>query len=169
VAEIGLVTSMSFFIDAAVFYPIGVVMDRFGRKWVGVPCLVVLALGLLMVPFAQNLPLFCVVAMVTGFGNGLGAGIVMTLGADFSPSVNRAEFLGVWRLISDIGQTGGPAVLSALTGLASLGTASVVTGGIGLVGAVIMVLFMAEPLPKRTRIVSVDAHAPPEPASTPGG
>ena len=44
----------------------------------------------------------------------------MTLGADFAPDVGRGEFLGVWRLISDIGQAGGPVVISVLTGLSSL-------------------------------------------------
>ena len=39
------------------------------------------------------------VALLLGFGNGLGSGIVMTLGADFAPARGRAEFLGVWRLV----------------------------------------------------------------------
>src|SRR5690606_33504557 len=45
VARIGILTSASFLIDAAVFYPSGAVMDRFGRKWTAVPCLTVLAIG----------------------------------------------------------------------------------------------------------------------------
>ena len=32
----------------------------------------------------------------------------MTLGADYSPVAGRAHFLGLWRLMSDIGSTGGP-------------------------------------------------------------
>jgi hypothetical protein len=76
----------------------------------------------------------------------MGAGINMTLGADFSPSVGRGEFLGVWRLVSDIGQAGGPVVISLLTGFGSLAAASVATGGIGLVGAAIMVLLVPETL-----------------------
>ena len=33
-------------------------------------------------------------------GNGLGSGIVMTLGADTAPPVGRSQFLGGWRFVS---------------------------------------------------------------------
>ena len=137
--------------DMLLFYPTGSVMDRWGRKWVAVPCLIVLGIGLMLVPLARDSLTFAVVAMVTGFGNGMGAGIVMTLGADFSPAQRRAEFLGVWRLLSDIGQTSGPAVLGVLAGIATLGAASVVTGIVGLVGAAIMWTMVSEPLPSERR------------------
>ena len=42
----------------------------------------------------------------------------MTLGADYSPAVGRAHFLGVWRLMADLGSTTGPALLSAATAAA---------------------------------------------------
>ena len=150
--------------DMLLFYPTGSVMDRWGRKWVAIPCLVVLGIGLMLVPLAQDTIMFSVVAMVTGFGNGMGAGIVMTLGADFSPVQRRAEFLGVWRLMSDIGQSSGPAVLGILAGLASLGTASVVTGAIGIVGAAIMWTLVPEPLPPERRR---GGHPPPQPSPAP--
>src|SRR5207253_11090694 len=89
---------------------------------------------------------FIAVAMLTGVGNGFGAGIVMTLGADFAPAVRRGEFLGIWRLMSDTGQVTGPALIGLLTGIGSLGLAAVVSGGIGFVGAVFMVAVMGEPL-----------------------
>jgi MFS family permease len=145
-AQIGVVTSISFFIDAAVFYPVGMIMDSFGRKWAAVPCLATLAVGLLILPLTGDFTSFIVVAMVTGLGNGFGAGIVMTLGADFSPSSGRGEFLGVWRLLSDVGQSGGPLIISGLTAVASLGVAAVASGGIGLLGAAMMLVFVPETL-----------------------
>ena len=148
---VGYVFGLSGGLDMLLFYPTGVVMDRWGRKWVAIPCLTVLALGMILIPWATTLIPFIVVALITGLGNGMGSGIVMTLGADFSPPQNRAEFLGVWRLIGDIGQSAGPFVLSAVTGIATLGIASIATGGIGLVGAAITVFFVAETLPKRAR------------------
>jgi hypothetical protein len=68
-------------------------------------------------------------------GNGLGSGIVMTLGADAAPVVGRGQFLGAWRLCGDIGNTGGPLLVGGLAALASLATASVVIGVLALVGA----------------------------------
>jgi MFS family permease len=146
VAEIGAVMSLSFFADAGIFYPVGGIMDRFGRKWAAVPCLVLLALGFLILPATSDIYGFALVALVTGVGNGFGSGINMTLGADFSPAEGRGEFLGVWRLVSDAGGTGGPFLLSALTGLASLAAASLASAGIGFAGAAIMILFVPETL-----------------------
>ncbi len=147
--QIGLITSASFFIDATIFYPIGLIMDTKGRKWVAVPCLITMAISLAILPLTDTFTTFLLVGMLIGLGNGFGSGINMTLGADFSPDVGRGEFLGVWRLISDVGQGGGPIVISAVTGLVTLGAASVVTGGIGLFGAALMVLLVPEPLKRR--------------------
>jgi len=148
--QIGLITSASFFIDASIFYPVGLIMDTRGRKWVGVPCLITMAVGLAILPLTSTFGAFLAVGMLTGLGNGFGAGINMTLGADFSPDVGRGEFLGVWRLISDVGQGGGPVVISVMTAVSGLAAASVVTGGIGLAGAALLLVFVPEPL-KRNR------------------
>lgn len=160
-ATVASIFGLSSGMDMLLFYPTGYVMDRFGRRWVMMPCLVVLAFGLMLIPLAHDLVIFAMVAIVTGFGNGLGAGINMTLGADFSPTDRRAEFLGVWRLISDIGQFGGPLVLSLFTGIATLGVASVATGGIGLLGAVIMFLYVPETLKRPQRVVPPPSAPPP--------
>jgi MFS family permease len=128
------------------FIPVGMIMDRWGRKWTGVPCLLIMSIGLMLVPLTGNFLGLMLIGLVTGFGNGFGSGIIMTLGADFSPSLGRGEFLGIWRLVSDIGTSAGPAVVGGVAGIATLGVASVVTGGLGLAGAAVMVLFMAEPL-----------------------
>ena len=55
------------------------------------------------------------VAGLMGLGNGISAGIVMTLGADAAPGSDRAQFLGGWRLASDFGHAGGPLVITAVS------------------------------------------------------
>jgi MFS family permease len=166
-AQIGLITSASFFIDASIFYPVGLLMDTKGRKWAAVPCLLTMAAGLAILPLTDSFTSFLVVGMLTGLGNGFGSGINMTLGADFAPDVGRGEFLGVWRLVSDVGQAGGPVVISVITGLATLSAASLVTGGIGFAGAALMVLFVPEPLKlhRQRRPVIVTRASPPEPVT----
>jgi MFS family permease len=149
--QIGVITSASFFIDAAMFYPAGTIMDSKGRKWVAVPCLIVMALGLLVLPLSSDFVTFLMIGLITGLGNGFGAGINMTLGADFSPSVARGEFLGVWRLITDIGQASGPLVISVLTGIGSLTVASLASGGIGIFGAAMMIALVPETLNRARR------------------
>jgi MFS family permease len=158
VAQIGILTSLSFFTDALVFYPSGSVMDRWGRKWTAVPCATTLAIAFIILPLTHDFTTFVAIALISGVGNGMGAGINMTLGADFSPSAGRGEFLGVWRLVSDIGQAGGPVVISLLTGFGSLAAASVATGGIGLVGAAIMVLLVPETLRRTVVTQTAEGH-----------
>jgi MFS family permease len=146
VAQIGLVYGLSSFVDASLFYPSGYVMDRWGRKWASVPSLLTLASGLLILPATTEVYGYALVAILTGIGNGFGAGIVQVLGADFTPTAKRGEFLGVWRLIGDVGNAGGPFVVSFVVGIASLGLAAICTGTLGLAGAVIMWLLVPETL-----------------------
>jgi len=61
--------------------------------------------------------------------------MVMTLGADHSPRSGRAHFLGVWRLMSDLGSSCGPALLSFLAAALSLGAGIAVTGLIAFAAA----------------------------------
>ena len=122
-------------IDAATFYPAGKVMDVYGRRWVAVPCVLIMGVSFVLMPLTHGaVPLACT-AMLMGFGNGIGSGIVMTLGADISPSVGRPTFLGIWREISDAGQGIGPVILSAVTAVAGLAAGITVSGLIGLAAA----------------------------------
>lgn len=122
-------------IDMLVFYPAGRVMDIRGRRWVTVPSMIVMGVAMLAMPLTHGVATLTLVSCVLGFGNGIGAGMVMTLGADFAPTLGRAQFLGIWREMSDIGGTAGPLLLSALTALLSLGPAIAISGLIGLVAA----------------------------------
>jgi len=122
-------------IDMLVFYPAGKVMDLKGRRWVAVPAMVTMAVALLAMPFTQGAMTLLIAAGVLGFGNGIGSGMVMTLGADHSPRPGRAHFLGVWRLMADIGSSCGPALLSFLAATLSLGAGIAATGLIALAAA----------------------------------
>ncbi|MBM3139437.1 MAG: MFS transporter [Chloroflexi bacterium] len=154
VAAIGVVVGLSSGIDMLLFYPVGVMMDRWGRKGVALSSLLMLSIGLALIPLARGFEALLLVGVVTGFGNGLGTGIVMTLGADLSPPTGRGEFLGVWRLVGDVGHAGGPFVIGAVAQALTLAVAAAVTAGVGLVGAVFLALVAAETL----------RRAPPRPA-----
>ncbi|OZI39607.1 MFS transporter [Bordetella genomosp. 5] len=122
-------------VDMSVFYPAGRVMDRYGRLWVALPCSLIMGLSLMAIPLTTGVVSFVVVSLLLGFGNGIGSGIVMTLGADAAPAGARTKFLGIWRLMADLGTSGGPVVLSGLAALISLGAGSVGVGLLGLIAA----------------------------------
>ncbi len=150
--QIGYVTSASFAVDSTMFPIVGYVMDRFGRKFVGVPSLLVMGTGLAMLPFAQTSATFLVIAaLLAGFGNGLSSGFVLTLGSDLAPQGDPGEFLGVWRFVSDVGSAGGPPLIGGLAQLISLASASWVTGGVAAIGAILLVLLVPETVGDRAR------------------
>ncbi|WP_444438786.1 MFS transporter [Pseudomonas sp. A6] len=122
-------------IDMLVFYPAGKVMDHKGRGWVAVPSMLIMGMAMLLMPFTSGFSTLLLVSLAIGFGNGIGSGMIMTLGADHSPRHGRAHFLGVWRLMSDIGSSCGPALLSFLAGSLSLAAGIVATGIIAFAAA----------------------------------
>lgn len=129
-------------IDALTFYPAGKVMDLRGRRWVAVPCVLIMGVSFVLMPLTHGAVTLMLVAMVMGFGNGIGSGIVMTLGADTSPAIGRLSFLGIWREMADAGAGIGPLVLSAVTALAGLAAGVVVSGGVGFLAAVALWLWI---------------------------
>ena len=124
-------------IDMAVFYPAGKVMDQRGRIWVALPSAFLMGLSLICMPLTGGAISFTIVALVLGFGNGIGSGIIMTTGADASPPGQRRSFLGIWRLMSDLGASGGPLVLAGVAAMASLSVAVVVIGLMGWTAAAV--------------------------------
>lgn len=137
-ATTALIYGLSGAIDMLVFYPAGKVMDVYGRRWIAVPCMLIMGAALLLLPVTRDAWSLLLVALLIGFGNGIGSGIVMTLGADFSPSPGRPQFLGIWRLFTDVGSMAGPGVVSAVTAAVSLAAGIWTTGVLGVVGALIL-------------------------------
>ena len=142
-----LVFGLSSAVDMLLFYPAGKVMDRYGRVWVAVPAMVLMGLGLIAVPFTSGVVPLTLAAIVMGLGNGMSSGLVMVLGADASPKVGRASFLGVFRLLADVGLGGGPLLLGGVAAVAGLATGVWVVGSVGLVGAVAMWRWVPRPAP----------------------
>jgi MFS family permease len=130
-----LVYGLSGAIDMLVFYPAGKVMDRRGRQWVAIPSTLIMGAALVLMPLTAGFASLLLVALLIGFGNGISSGLVMTLGADFSPNRGRGQFLGLWRFMADAGSTGGPVLLSAVTAVASLGAGVTATGVLGFAAA----------------------------------
>lgn len=118
---ISLIFGLSGALDMLLFYPAGKVMDRFGRLWVAIPSMLLMGVSMALLPLTGTVTSLSLVAALLGFGNGLGAGIIMTIAADVAPAEGRTSFLGVWRLFQDSGEAGGPLVIAAGAALGSLG------------------------------------------------
>jgi len=149
VDQIGLIISISVAVDFSLFMVAGWLMDRYGRKFAIVPCFGIQALGMALVPFAASFGGLLFAATLIGLGNGLGAGSMMTLGSDLSPARSRGEFLGVWRLIGDVGHTGAPLVVGVVADALLLSSAIWVIAGSGLLAASIFTFLVPETLQRK--------------------
>jgi MFS family permease len=142
-------------IDFALFYSSGQIMDRFGRMWSAIPSMVGLGLGFFVLAFTHDLPTnvgwYIAVSMFLSLANGVGSGILMTLGADLAPKDQPAPFLGAWRFSGDAGSAVAPLVVSLLTAVVSIAFASGALGIVGLAGAVMLARFIPRYVPKRAR------------------
>lgn len=155
-AAIGLIYSASAAIDMSLFYPVGVIVDRLGRKWSAVPSIALFALGLACLPWAQGFYSLLSVGLLLGIANGVGTGIVMIIGADLAQELDeRGQFLGIWRLIGDLGMGAAPLMSGILVDVAGLAAASYCAAGIGVVGVVIMCAFVPETLRRRAALSSL--------------
>lgn len=135
-AVVSLLFAVAATIDIALTLPGGWLLDTRGRQVVAIPVVVAVGIGCLLLPLTDSALGVGLVMAIIAAGNGLGSGIVMTLGADAAPQEGRAQFLGGWRLCGDIGNTGGPLLVSAVAAIAPLAAAPVVIGTLALLGAV---------------------------------
>jgi MFS family permease len=129
-----LIFALAAAIDIAFFWPGGWLMDNYGRAVVAVPVVLSVAVACFLLPLTSSAAGVAGVMVLIALGNGLGSGIVMTLGADTAPATGRAQYLGGWRLCGDIGLSGGPLLVSGVAAVAPLATACLVLGGLALLG-----------------------------------
>jgi MFS family permease len=132
---ISLVFGIAGGMEILLFYPAGRVMDLYGRLAVAVPAMIVLGGAMMCLPLTTSVTGVAVVGVLMSICNGIGSGILMTLGADAAPSDDRVRFLGIWRLFSDSGTALGPSLVAAVTSLAALSVAIVAVGSTGLLAA----------------------------------
>ncbi len=148
----GLVIGIAGGVDFALFFISGWVMDRFGRLWSVVPSLALMALSFLLLAITHDLDAavlwFWVAAMVMALGNGLGSGILMTLGADLADPRNPAPFLGAWRLTTDAGGAAAPLLISLLISVASIAWAAGGLTALCVLGAGMLLRW----LPRKPRV-----------------
>jgi MFS family permease len=152
VQAIGLIISITSAIDMSLFYPAGWAMDRWGRKFAIVPCFLIQAIGMALIPLTDSFGGLLFAAGLIGFGNGLGSGTMMTLGADLAPKEQRGEFLGVWRLVGDAGASSAPLIVGWVAALLVLQTSIWVIAGAGLASVAIFALFVPETLKKQPAV-----------------
>lgn len=144
---IGLATAVDFFL----FFTSGQIMDKWGRLASIVPSMGIMSIAFVILAFTHDLSgntvWFIVMAFLMALGNGIGSGILLTLGSDLSPKGNPAPFLGAWRFVTDSGGAVAPMGIAAITAVASLSAAAGAVGLLGFMGIAMMIVYVKRFLP----------------------
>ncbi len=141
-ATASLIFGVTGFIDFALFYASGLIMNRWGKFWSSVPTLVALGISYLFAFLVTDLSTFWVLAAVTALANAASAGINMVLGADLAPDGARSEFLAAFRMMTSGGVVLAPLMISTLTALIALPAALAITGLMNFYGAYLFWKFL---------------------------
>ena len=153
---ISVVFGISAALEILLVIPAGTLMDRYGRAAVAVPCALVMGAGFLLLAllgtvWAGGSDTAAVLALLLpslliGLGNGLGSGIVMTLGIDVSPAHGRTRYLSWWNTMLGAGRLSAPLLVTAITLLAPVAVAGAATGALCVAGG----LWLSRTLPRVT-------------------
>jgi MFS family permease len=144
VGQVGLLLTISAAVEMTMFWPAGWLMDNLGRKYSFVPSFALQAVGMACVPLAGGFAGLLACASLIGLGNGLSSGGMMTLGSDLAPDKARGEFLGIWRLIGDVGATAGPAVVGFVADGLALPSAALTLAVAGVLAALTFGVLLPE-------------------------
>lgn len=163
-SQTALILGLSGLLDFALFYSSGQIMDRWGRLASVLPSMLIMAVATVFLAFTHDWGnaafMFIVCVFVFAFGNGLGSGIILTIGSDLAPKANPAPFLGAWRFMVDAGSGIAPLAVAGVTAVASL---SLATGGLGLLGLIgtgIMLRYIPRFIPRVRKGAIVDERLP---------
>lgn len=140
--QTSLVFGIASAVDMALFYPASKVMDRYGRLSVAISFMLIVGGAMIALPLTGGVLSLTVVAMIMSFGNGIGSGIMMTLGADVAPADSRIRFLSLWRLMSDAGNAAGPVLVSIGAAVWTLAAGIIAIGSVGVIGAGALALWV---------------------------
>jgi MFS family permease len=130
-----LVFGIASVFEILLFYPGGKIMDRYGRLSVALPAMTVLGVTMMVLPLTHGFVTLALVAGAMSMGNGIGSGVMMTLGADIAPVASRIQFLSIGRVASDSGGAAGPVLVAVVASAWTLAAGIVAIGSVGLLAA----------------------------------
>ncbi|MGE3856362.1 MAG: MFS transporter [Dehalococcoidia bacterium] len=162
-SKIGYALTLVNVLNIATIYFSGALADRFGRKVVIVPAMLVEGAGLALFAFADSYLLFLASAATWGFGSGISGPAPAAYVTDLAPGSVRARIFGYFRSLSDAGYVVGPLALGWIANRWGYDAPLLLTAGMILVAGVLFALFAPE-FHRGTR-----APAAPQPARAPRG
>lgn len=144
-SQIGLTMTVIFIMTVFSLYIAGNLADRYGTKAILVPSWLVLPIGLILLPAAQNFGIFMLGAVIYGLAAGVGTPVPVAYIANVVREESQGIALGFYRTLTDIGMLLGPVVMGWIGDRASIGTGVWVNAGLVLLVAMLFYLFAPNP------------------------
>jgi len=146
-SRIGALVGLSAAADVLIAPASGPIMDGRGRLATIVPSFGLTAVGFVLLGIATDGWLLGIAAVVLGIGNGLSAGLLLTIGTDLAPAGAEGPFLGRFGAMSDAGRLIGPFVVGLLGEWFGLNSAAFALAVTTIVGLALIMLFVGETRP----------------------
>ena len=151
VLSISLALTTTFVCAVSIFPMSGYIMDKWGRRVNGSMSVTILGTGLAVLGLSTNFEVYIASCVLMGFGNGLSSGLIMTLGGDLASNAEeerRGPFLGVYKLVGDVGGLAGPLIAGVIASAFDTSVSCFVFVGFACLGLTWLVLVMPETRPK---------------------
>ena len=116
--RIGLGLALASLVGLAVVYPSGVLVDRYGRKFVIVPATFVSGVSLLLFLLAPSYAWFLAGCIAWSLAAGVSGAAPAAYAADVAPPGMNAAAMSAFRMLSDLGYVIGPIALGLAADLA---------------------------------------------------
>lgn len=134
--EVGFAIATASIAGLFVTYPAGAVADRYGRKMVIVPMLVLMAGSYALYASATTFTWFILASLAWGVAAAASGSTPAAYAADRAPPGMNAAAMSTFRLLGDMGYVVGPILMGLIVDLSDAGTAFIVSAAaLLLVGA----------------------------------
>lgn len=118
-SDIGLGLSMISVVGLVLVYPSGMIVDRFGRKRVIVPSMLLAGAAMLFYLRVDSVATFLLASVIWSCATGVAGAAPTAYAADVAPRGMTATTMSWYRSISDSGYVLGPLMLGAIADFAS--------------------------------------------------
>ncbi len=109
--QIGIGLAMISLMGLLLAYPSGVMVDRYGRKWVIVLSTVISGFSLIAFAQAPNFLWFIIACAMWATSSGIAAAAPSAYAADMAPAGMNAPAMSMYRMLADFGYVAGPLIL----------------------------------------------------------
>jgi MFS family permease len=109
--QIGIGLAMISLMGLILAYPSGVMVDRYGRKWVIVLSTVISGIALIAFAQATNFVWFIGACLMWAISSGVASAAPSAYAADMAPPGMNAPAMSMYRMLADFGYVAGPLLL----------------------------------------------------------